>query len=364
MDALRANPPPADEVAPRVWLLKGPKLGDYTQIRALAAAIGWPAETKTLAFHRAELLLHLVDAPTRLGLDRRKSDSLAPPWPDLVLTAGRRNELVARWIRERSEGRTKLVHVGRPWSRPGTFDLVVTTPQYELAPAPGVVVNELPLHDITSDALARARDEWQHVLGADPRPRLAVLVGGDSGPFVFTAALANELAWRVNALAERDGASVWLTTSGRTPQRFVDALLPALRTTRSYVWSAERGSPSPYRGYLAHADAFVVTSDSVSMVAEAVATGKPVWLFNVADRRHDKWLHLDSYRWKPLTHALAQRFAPDRFRRDVDRIHRRLVEAGHAAWLSSAAFVPPATAPRATEDLERSAAAVRALMGR
>jgi mitochondrial fission protein ELM1 len=281
-----------------------------------------------------------------------------------VLTAGRRNELVARWIKERSRGRTRLVHVGRPWSKPGTFDLVVTTPQYRLGSGPGIVTNELPLHDVTSETLARARDEWQSVLGTQPHPRLAVLVGGDSGPFVFTAALARELVWRVDALARREKAVVWLTTSGRTPARFAAELVPALETTHRYVWSEDRAAASPYRGYLAHADAFVVTSDSVSMVAEAVATGKPVWLFDVADRRPDKWSRIDSYRWKPLTHALAQRFAPERFRRDVDEIHRRLVDHGHAAWLSSAALVPPAAAPRATEDLERSAAAVRALMNR
>jgi len=241
MDALRDDPPSVTASAtPRVWLLKGPKLGDYTQIRALAAAVGWPTETKTLAFHGAELLLHLLDVPTRLGLVRRKSDELVPPWPDVVLTAGRRNELVARWIKRCSGGRARLVHVGRPWSKPGTFDLVVTTPQYRLAPGPGIVTNELPLHDVTAGSLDRARDEWQSVLGMQRRPRLAVLVGGDSGPFVFTAALARELEQR---LGPRTAVVIIPDGARLAPDRTFDWQGPATPPVVAYA-----GHLYPWKG--------------------------------------------------------------------------------------------------------------------
>ena len=36
---------------------------------------------------------------------------------------------------------------------------------------------------------------------------------------------------------------------------------------------------NPYLGILAHADCFIVTGDSVNMVSEAIATGKPVHVF-------------------------------------------------------------------------------------
>jgi uncharacterized protein len=36
--------------------------------------------------------------------------------------------------------------------------------------------------------------------------------------------------------------------------------------------------PNPYRGFLAWADAVVVTGDSVSMVSEALATASPVFV--------------------------------------------------------------------------------------
>ena len=102
--------------APVVWILKGPKAGDYAQLQVLARAAGVAAQTKQLVFRPWELLLHALPHPTLAALDRAASDPLEPPWPELVLTAGRRNELVARWIRDASGGRCALVHLGRPWS--------------------------------------------------------------------------------------------------------------------------------------------------------------------------------------------------------------------------------------------------------
>ena len=362
MEAARHDP----EAQPRrVWILRGPKSGDFVQMRALADALGWGYESKCLVFRRTELVQHLWPRPTRAGLDLDASSALAPPWPDLVLTAGRRNELVARWIRKASPGTTRIVHIGRPWSRIETFDLVISTPQYPLDAAPAVLINDLPLHDITADALAIAGGEWSGVLqGA--RPRLALLVGGDSGPFVFSSALADRLAARVNGLVRRSGARLWLSTSARTPRAFAERLVAALdRPEHSWSWSRASGSANPYRGYLALADGFVVTSESVSMTAEALATGKPVWLFDVSSRsRLPWWLHAESYRWKPLTHRLAQAFAPRRLRRDVGNIHARLIDAERVMWLDDGAVFPASwhQVPVAPE-LERSVAAVRRLFG-
>ena len=43
------------------------------------------------------------------------------------------------------------------------------------------------------------------------------------------------------------------------------------------IWDGTGANPYPY--FLAGADAFVVTADSVNMAGEACATGKPVYIF-------------------------------------------------------------------------------------
>jgi len=347
--------------APIVWLLKGAKAGDYEQLRVIARALGVPSITKQLVFRRFELLLHATPHPTLAGIDVAASDPLEAPWPDLVLTAGRRNELVARWIRQRSGGRTRLVHVGRPWSNPRQFDLVVSNRQYLLESGGNVIVNDLPLTDLSDAALAADRERWSAQWAAFVRPWTVLLVGGDTGPFVFSPAQARKLASLVNAKMARTGGSLLVTTSGRTAARSAAALFATL-VEPAYVYRWPSNEPSPYRGLLACADEFVVTADSMSMLTEACATSKPVWLFEPLDDR-PAWRSPATYRWMPVVDRLANAIGPVRMRRDLRRIHATLLASGRVERLGSdKARANGAWPSTANADLARTMECVRALL--
>src|SRR5215510_16541101 len=90
---------------PRVWAVLCYRSGDNSQILALAEALGWPFEVKRLAYRRLGRAVDLWRGTTLLGIDRRRSSILGPPWPDLVISAAMRNEPVCRWIRKQSRGR-------------------------------------------------------------------------------------------------------------------------------------------------------------------------------------------------------------------------------------------------------------------
>ena len=119
--------------APRVWAMLGHKAGDNSQVLALAEALGLPFEEKHFVYRPTELATNLLLGPTLAGVVTKKSSPLSPPWPDLIISAGRRNEPICRWIQEQAAPqRVRLVHVGRPWAKIERFDLIVTTPQYRL----------------------------------------------------------------------------------------------------------------------------------------------------------------------------------------------------------------------------------------
>jgi mitochondrial fission protein ELM1 len=356
---------PAHNSPPTVWCLLGRKAGDNTQLRALAGRLGWPCEEKHLIARSWELLPHLLLGPTLLGIDRRASSPLQAPWPDLVISAGRRNEPVARWIQRQSGGRTRLVHMGRPWAHPDRWDLLVTTPQYFLPERPSILHNRLPLHDPDEAALQAAAAHWRERWQALPRPWIAVLMGGDSGPFVFTAEKGRRLGEMAAALAQRSGGSLLFTDSARTPAAASAACVAAMDCPVYQYLRSEAPDANPYRGMLALADAFVVTGESMSMLAEAHSRGRPLLIFDPADAP-PWWRQRHAWRFKPLSHHLAMRFGPRRMRRDVGRIQLALIESGEAVWLrddSAAVQVEdvPARAALAERELQRAAAAVRGL---
>lgn len=321
-----------------VWVLLGRKAGDNNQVLALAEALGQPYEEKHIQARGWELLPHLLLGVTLAGIDRRRSSPLAPPWPDLVISAGRRNEPVARWIRRQSGNRTRLVHIGRPWAPLDCYDLIVTTPQYFLPERDNIQHNTLPLHRVRPEAVAAAARRLEPELAALPRPFTTVLIGGDSGPFVFTPDKGRRLAERVNRLIAQTGGSVLVTDSRRTPPAAAQAFRDALAVPSAAWWWDEdnTGRDNPYFAYLGLGERFVVTGESMSMLAEAAATGRSMYLFDPADPPGAWWRRVHNFRHKPLSHRLAMRLAPVRMRRDVGRIQQALVASGRARWLEQA----------------------------
>ncbi|GIX29893.1 MAG: hypothetical protein KatS3mg124_0365 [Porticoccaceae bacterium] len=353
--------------APRVWVVDAYREGERSQLRALAEALGWPYEVKCLVYRRYAWRVNLLRGSDLSGIDRARSDPLDPPWPDLVLAAGMRNEPVCRWIRDRSGGRTRIVHLGRPWADPDRFDLVITTPQYRLPVRANVLHNVLPLHGVDEARLAAAVRRHGARLSALPRPRLAVVVGGPSGPYAFGPKAARRLRRAAVERARALGGSLLVTTSARTPPAVAEALA-AIAEVPVWFHRWRRDDPdNPYLAFLAAADELIVTADSVSMLAEACATGKPVWMFDLgvgrgsmSGRPRQPGEEGNDLSLKALAYRLLMRFGPRRLSRDLTLVHRALVAAGRAAWLGEA---PPRRPAAAADDLERAVARVRALMG-
>ncbi len=373
-------------VVPQMWLLTGYRAGDNAQVLALAEALGWPFEVKHFSYRKYEFLTNRLLGPNLAGIDRMKSAVLTPPWPDLVITAGRRNEPIARWIKSHAGGHTRLVHLGRSWADARHFDLVVTTPQYFVPSAPNVLQIDLPLHRVEASRLAAAAERWRPVFAHLPRPLIAVLVGGDSPPYVFDAAMARRLGRAAAALARAVNGSLAVTTSPRTKAAAAAALQQAIDVPcHFHHWTAD-ADRNPFFGYLALADGFIVTGESMSMVAEACATGKPV---QILDMGHG-WSrmrapadeavpmvrdHYPRLRPKRVLHWLLAHLLPDRVRRDIRPILRHVVTQSQATWLpedgapdrtAAARLLTQASdriTPPGASDLARTVTRVRALFG-
>lgn len=326
------------QAEPIVWCLLGSKAGDNTQVLALADELGWGCERKTVVAHPSEILVHLGHRATLRGIDTQQSSALQAPWPDLVISGGRRNEPVAQWIRLQSGGKTRLVHMGRPWAPLEHWDLIVTTPQYFLPQRENVLHNTLPLLRLPADSMRAAGEDLLGQLASLPRPWIAVLMGGDSGKFVMTTDKGRALGALATDLALAAKGSSLATDSPRTPKEAGDAMQAQLNEPNfCYRFHARgtEGDNNPYLGLLALADAFIVTGESMSMLAEASATGRPVFVFDVGDGEAPWWTLPHNYRLKPLSFHISAALGPRRMRRDIGRMQDALVTSGRAQWLAS-----------------------------
>jgi mitochondrial fission protein ELM1 len=356
----------------------GHKAGDNSQVLALAEALGLPFEEKHFVYRPTELATNLLLGPTLAGVVTKKSSPLFPPWPDLIISAGRRNEPICRWIQKQAAPqRVRLVHVGRPWAKIERFDLIVTTPQYRLPIRPNVLHNKAPLHRITIGRLRGEAGAWAPRLGSLPGPHIAVMIGGNSGPFSFDRAAGKRLARQASALANAQGGSLLVSTSARTQPPAIDAFMEAV-SAPAHVYRWQKGDPdNPYFAFLGLASEIIVTGDSMSMLAEACAAHKRVHIFDLGEGRYAMresvaaaarreksgqpwWRSLEKARWDAFWYRQMMRFGPQRLSRDIRIVHRHLVESGLAVWLGDAF---PADEPLPSLDcVPRAVARVRALL--
>ena len=259
---------------PRTWLMMGHRAGDNSQVQALAEALGWPFETRHFVYRPTELLTNLTVPLTLAGIVQRKSSKLEPPWPELIISAGRRNEPVCRWIQIQAAKlgqRIRLVHCGRPWARILNFDLVVTTPQYRLPQRDNVLHNSTPLHRVTEGRLEAEGVRWRARLAHLPQPYISVIIGGNSGPFSYDKRAAARLGRQASAMAKALGGSLLITTSARTAAETLPVLESALEVPNFFFKWRKDAEDNPYFAFLDLAERHIVTGDSMSMLTEACA---------------------------------------------------------------------------------------------
>jgi mitochondrial fission protein ELM1 len=264
-----------EEAAPRVWLVLGDKRGDNSQVEVVAEALGWPCERKSLQMRAPYVVGKPWVRPSLHHIDLARSDPLEPPWPDLVITIGRRPSMAALWIAKQSGGRTKLVLLGKPSGMTRRFDLVVTGAENQMPALPNIMQVTLPLMRVDEEAVAAAAAYWRPRLADLPRPLIGFLIGGPTGPFVFDKEVTARLLELIGQVAAA-GGTPYVTTSRRTPEAAIMALQAGLpEGGRLFRWTPE-APDNPYLGLLGLADRFVVTGDSISMMVEIAGLQKPL----------------------------------------------------------------------------------------
>jgi mitochondrial fission protein ELM1 len=337
--------------APRVWLLLGERAGDNAQVialgRALTLDLGWACTVKQIRFDPTCEVPFTKRGATLIGVDVGLSDALSGPWPDVIVAVGRRLAPVSRWIKEQAGERMLSVHLGRPRVAYHHFDLIVTTPQYGLPPAPNVTTLTLPIIMHDDAALDRVAQEWEPQLRHLPRPWTAVFVGGPTSQLRFDREIGGDLLARAKAHVA-DKGSLLVTTSPRTTMDVTDLFENEIGHAH-YLHRWSRHAPNPYQAFLRLADDFIVTNDSASMIAEAVDMMKPLYVFQVPrrekrrnmglgqtiryyfrSRRNDRRVAGLNPDVADRIYDLMTRFGLSRPRRSPDAFERRLYQAGLA----------------------------------
>ncbi len=260
----------------RAWIVTDGAAGNRRQAEALAEAM----RLEPRSFHLRLPAPWSWLAPRRLpGYERALPAALrgaaANEPPRIAIGCGRASALATAWLRERHGA--FAVQILDPRVTRERWDLIVA-PVHDRVPGDNVLASIGALNTVTPARLAAAA--MRHAeFGQLPAPRTAVLVGGSTRAQRIDVAYARALAQRLRGWHERDRGGFLVTTSRRTPLAVRAALRDALTGVPLALWSPGDAGDNPYLAFLALAQRIVVTPDSVNLLSEACASGKPVFTF-------------------------------------------------------------------------------------
>lgn len=259
----------------RGWIITDGKAGMVVQAKGVADALGLDYETKLVqptGIWRIAAPWGPVSPSERFG---HAGGPFSPPWPVIAIATGRASIPYIRALKRKSGPQTYTVVLQDPKTPASTADLF-WVPEHDRRRGANVVTTITAPHSFSPERLARLRAHMPPEIAALPAPRIAVVLGGKNGVYKFTDACDDRLASGLKSLGAL-GASFMVTPSRRSHKRLVEQAEAATRDARRIFWSGD--GENPYPQFLAHADALVVTADSVNMTGEACATGKPVYIF-------------------------------------------------------------------------------------
>lgn len=260
------------------WAISDGAAGNERQVLALSRALGLTPRIIRIAINEPWASL----APrftwlARSAICNQDQSPLQAPWPQLAIGCGRRAALLTRLLRDWSVGSTYTVQILDPRIASHHFDSVIT-PQHDALDGPNVIRTIGALNPVDDDWLAQGRAEHPQ-LAKLVGPRTGVLIGASNAAQRIDAAYCAGLIEHCQTMHGRDGGSFMVTVSRRTSAAVNAQLRREFGSLPGIYWGGSDDGDNPYAGILGWADRLIVTPDSVNMISEACASGRPVWTY-------------------------------------------------------------------------------------
>lgn len=262
------------------WVIIDSRKGNANQAIGLAEALNIPFEIKEITYNFLANLPNNIIGKYNWHVNLKRSDLLTPPFPQLIISSGRRIAPIATRIKSQSPS-TKIIQLLRPYYKEKLFDLIIL-PQHDifLHKSANIFRTIGAINQINPDLIHRATGEFKkRFLFNNDQKVIAVFIGGNNKKFQFSKNDSKILTEILENLYYVHGAQLYITFSRRTPKHTKKYITQAFGEDH-FIYDPIEGGYNPYHAMLGLADYIITTSDSISMCSEAASSGKPLYIYS------------------------------------------------------------------------------------
>lgn len=239
----------------------------------------------------------------KIALDRKSYEDVASRYADVIVSCGSALSGINKILKIENYAHNLTVLDPGVLNR-GEFDLIVI-PEHDLLRKrlkrkDNIIATDLAPNLIQPDELVSLKGAMEMVANDGIRaaaPCVGLLFGGDNRYFTFGEDLTRLVAKSVKeACRKMDGYSR-VTTSRRTPveaERILAETFTGDRSCARFISGRDDQDEHTVEKILAASDIVIVSGESISMVSEAVSSGKPVLVF-MPDKKKPRYTKYEQF---------------------------------------------------------------------
>jgi Kdo2-lipid IVA lauroyltransferase/acyltransferase len=217
------------------------------------------------------------------ALDKESYENVIRKHADIIISAGSGLACVNMMLKEENYARSVAVLDPGALIR-GKFDLIVV-PRHDIRKKSEKIKKDdnRIITELAPNLIGSSVEENGSVESGDGKLNVGVLVGGDNKYFSFPEDLVKDVILSVQGFCEEHDGYMHVTTSRRTSREVEDAageLLSRSARCGTFVKGSEDKNTDTVEKIMRSCDILIVSMESISMVSEAVSSGKKVFVFS------------------------------------------------------------------------------------
>ncbi len=218
--------------------------------------------------------------------------------PDFVISAG--NSLAGLNILAAAENQAKSIIIMKPsLFSLKNFDLAIIPRHDRVKPRKNVVMVDVAPNLIDDAYLEKNCASLSQKFNIDKDPKklkIGLLIGGDTKDLKLSKELTREVCDQLLKVSQENKAQILISSSRRTTKEIENVLKEKFsdkKTCPLLIIANEGNIPEAVGGILGICQVVVVSGDSISMISEAVSSGKQIIVFKLPGSnalKHNRFL--------------------------------------------------------------------------
>lgn len=230
----------------------------------------------------------------RLCLKRRSYEDLMKTYAEFIVSCGSSLAGVNIFMKKENNARNVVIMKPGMLCCSKKFDFMIVPKHDNMRARKNVVVTSLAPNLVDDNALKTAGGALKNTVSIEKEKVVGLLIGGDNPEFRLSSSLLRKVLADILKSCESNDAELLVTTSRRTSKYQEAVIKSALHDQarcKLLVIANENNPEGTLAGILALSNVVVVSGESISMVSEAVSSGRKTVVFSLEKKKGSMTKH-------------------------------------------------------------------------